>query len=354
MSWLAKNYEKAALGGAVVVALGLAYLGWSKFSGVDGEFSSNPAEPGAGNVAVIGADSIPKTLQSLKQERIWTPSMDGDWQVDLFTGIPLFIKRSEPEKTVDPRKDEPIHPPIPNTWWLEHNIDPGYADSPTRDPDTDGFSNLDEYKAKTDPNNRKSIPAIVAKLMFQRQEAKTWSLRPGFGDQGKFGFSYAEVQGRVWSDKAKLKAGEMAGPGDMLFAEEPAKNRFKVLGSELRKEMNPKIKMEQEVTIVRIEDQRPNKKGDIYEFPAPLSEERRNDFAQNDRTAVFSLEALGNEGKEFKVEERTAFALPPDADKKDYFLKKVSDNSVTVEGPGPDGERITVEIPKGQMPKIGE
>jgi hypothetical protein len=354
MSWLAKNYEKAALGGAVVVALGLAYLGWSKLSGVDGEFSSNPAEPGAGKVAVVGADAIPKALQSLKLDRSWTPVKDGEWQVDLFTGVPLFINRNDPGKTVDLRKDEPVHPPIPNTWWLENNIDPGYADSPTRDPDADGFSNLDEFKAKTDPNNRKSIPAIIAKLMFQRQESKTWSLRPGFGDQGKFGFSYAEVQGRVWVEKTKLKAGEMAGPGDMLFAEEPAKDRFKVLGSELRQIVNPRTNAPTEVTIVRIEDQRPNKKGDIYEFPAPLSEERRNEFAQNDRTAVFSLEALGNEGKEFKVEERTAFALPQDSDKKDYFLKKVSDNSVTVEGPGPGGERVTVEIPKGQTPKIGE
>lgn len=352
MSWLSKNYEKAALGGAVVVALGLAYLGWAKLSGVETDFPPNTAEPGAGNTAVIGADAIPKAKQSMKLDRTWTQAMDGEWSVDLFTGIPLFIKRSEPDKTVDLRKDEPIHPPIPNTWWLDNHIDPGFADSPNRDPDSDGFSNLEEFKAKTDPNNAKSIPALLAKLMFQRQEALTWSLRPGFGDQGKFGFSYHEVQGKIWIDKNKLKAGETAGPGDIIFADGPAKGRFKMLGSELRQIENPKTHSPQEVTIVRIEDQRPNKKGDIYEFPSPLSEERRNEFAQSDRTAVFSLEALGQEGKEFKVEERTAFAIPQDADKKDYFLKKVSENSVTVEGPGPDGQRVSVDIPKGQTAKL--
>ena len=41
MSWFSKNYEKAALGGAVAVALGLAYLGWSKFGGVDEDFDAS-------------------------------------------------------------------------------------------------------------------------------------------------------------------------------------------------------------------------------------------------------------------------------------------------------------------------
>ena len=354
MSWLSKNYEKAALGGAVVVALGLAYLGWAKLSGVETDFPANTAEPGAGNTAVLGADAIPKAMQSLKQDRIWTQSMDGEWPVDLFTGIPLFIKSSDPEKTIDLRKDDAVHPPIPNIWWLENNIDPGFADSPNRDPDSDGFTNSEEFTAKTDPNNGKSIPAIINKLKYIRQEALTWAVSPGFGDQGKFGFSYAEVQGRVWVDKNKLKAGIMAGPGEMLFADGTAKDRFKVLGSEVRQMENPRTKSMTEVTIVRIEDQRPNKKGDIYEIPAPLNDQRRNEFAQSDRTAFFSLEALGQEGKEFKIEERTAFALPQDADKKDYFLKKVTETTVTVEGPGPDGQRVTVEIPKGNVAKPQE
>lgn len=354
MSWFSKNYEKVALGGAVVVALGLSYLGWSKFSGVEEAFASQQEPAAGGNTAVANADAIPKALQSMKLDRSWTQASDGDRPVDLFTGIPLFIKSSDPEKAIDLIKGEKVHEDIDNTWWLEHRIDLGFADSPERDPDDDGFSNLEEYKAKTDPNNPKSVPALYAKLMYVKDETLTWSLRPGFGADGKFPISYAEVVGTRWVDRNKFTAGEMAEPGQVFYAKGPAAGRFKFLGHEVRKELNKKINAEMEVTIVRIEDQSENKKGDIYELPSPLVEDRRNDFAQNDRTAVFSLEAMGLEGKEFKVKERTKFALPPDAPNKDFFLKSVTPQSVVVEFTDPSGKTVTLDIGKGLMPKINE
>ena len=132
MSWFSKNYEKAALGAAVVAALGIAYLGWSKNGGVDQDFDLGLKGAGNNNTAVAGADLIPKALQSMKLDRTWAQAQDGDRPVDLFTGIALFIKSSDPEKAIDLRKDAPVHPPIPNTWWLENRIDPGFADSPDR------------------------------------------------------------------------------------------------------------------------------------------------------------------------------------------------------------------------------
>ncbi len=161
MSWFSKNYEKAALGGAVVVALGLGYLGWSKIGAVESDFPNPLSGAGKGDPAVAGADLIPKAEQSIKIDRTWTKGIDPDGErpVDLFTGVPLVIKSSEPDKAIDPIEDAPIHDPIPNTWWLDNRIDPGFADSPGRDPDGDGFSNLEEFQAKTDPNNPKSVPA---------------------------------------------------------------------------------------------------------------------------------------------------------------------------------------------------
>ncbi|MCX6845896.1 MAG: hypothetical protein NTU84_04925 [Verrucomicrobia bacterium] len=107
-----------------------------------------------------------------------------------------------------------------------------------------------------------------------------------------------------------------------------------------------------EVTIVRIEDQRPNKKGAIYELPSPLPEDRKSDYIQYDRLAVFSLEALGMEGREFKIEENTAFALPPESPNKNYLLKKVAPDTIVIEYPATDGSRKSIEIKKGQFPKF--
>lgn len=343
MSWFSKNYEKAAVGGAVVVALGLAYLGWSKFGGVDADFGIGLKGGGNNKTAVAGAEKIPMAMQSMKLDRTWKQALDGDRPVDLFTGIALFVKSSEPEKPVDLLKDAPIHPPIPNTWWIENRIDPGFADSPARDPDGDGFSNLEEFEAKTDPNASKSFPPLIAKLMYVKDESLAWVIRPSYGDNGKFPLTYEDSKGRV----NKVKPDKMVGPGDLFFEAEPMKERFKLLGSELRKEVRKSTGVPMDVTIVRIEDQRPNKKGMVYEFPSPLSDERKREHLKFDRTAVLSLEALGLAGKEIKVEENTAFALPPDAPKKDYLLKTVTPDSISVEYTDASGGRKTVEIRKG-------
>lgn len=348
MSWFSKNYEKAALGGAVLVALGLAYLGWSKYGAADGDFGASLKGAGSNNTAVAGAEKIPMAMQSMKLDRSWKQALDGDRPVDLFTGIALFVKSSEPEKPVDLLKDSPIHPPIPNTWWIENRIDPGFADSPQRDPEGDGFSNLEEYEAKTDPNSSKSFPSLIAKLMYLKDESLGWVIRPGYGSGDKFPFTYEDTKG----GRNRVPAANMVGPGELFFEKEPMKERFKLLGHEVRKELNKNINVEKDVTIVRIEDQRPNKKGVVYEFPSPLPNDRKGEHIKFDRTAVLSLEALGLAGKEIKVEENTAFALPPGAARKDYLLKTVTPDAITVEYTDPAGNRRTVEIRKGGFANI--
>ncbi len=345
MSWFEKNYEKAALGGAGAVALGLIFLGWSKRAGVDEDFATTLRGVGNNNTAVANADFIPKALQSMKLDRTWSQALAGDRPVDLFTGIPLFIHSKDPEKPVDLVTAPPVHPPIPNTWWIEHRLDPGFADSPNRDPDGDGFSNKEEFLAKTDPNNSKSIPALIAKLLYVKDESLAWVLRPGWADGDKFPFSYEDSRRR----ENKTVPGEAIAPNGLFFPKGLMANRYKLLGHEVRREVSKSTNVEMDVTIVRVEDQIPNKKGDIYELPAPLQEERKNDFAQYDRTAVLSLEAIGESGKEFKVEERTSFALPSTAPNKDYFLKKVTPGAITVEYTDAQGTLQSVEIPKGVL-----
>ena len=348
MSWISKNYEKAALGGAAVLALGLAFLGWNKYSGVHDDFGPGPGSGGKHDTGVAGAELVPQAQQSLKLDHAWHTGIDDERPVDLFTGIALFVHKNNPDVPVDPIKDPPIHPPIPNKWWLENRIDPGFGDSPACDPDADGFTNLEEYNASTDPNNAKSYPGLLAKLMFAKEERLTWVIRPGFSDGDNFPFNYEDSKKRT----NRTPAGVAVAPNGLFFSNEPMKNRFKYLGKEVRREMNKNTNTEEEITYARIEDQRPNKKGVVYMIPEGLSENRKNAFAQFDRTAVFSLEALGKNGAEFKVEENTAFALPPDAPKKDYLLKKVSAGSVTLEYPDSQGNRKTVEIPKGGMPQL--
>jgi len=348
MSWLSNNYEKAVLGGTIVAALGLSYFGWNRIQAVDADFSDSVRGRGKNDPSVMNADAVPKAIASLSLDRSWTPAEVDGRTVDLFTGIPLFVAREAPDKAVDLLKDGPVHPPIPNQWWLENRIDPGFADSPSQDPDEDGYPNIEEFNAKTDPNDDKSHPPLIAKLKFVKDESLVWVIRPGFQAGGSFTFRYEDGQRR----QNNAGADAMVAPGQLFFKDGVMKERFKLLGSEVVKELNRAINEEVDVTYVRIEDQRPNKNKAIYRIPAPLSEGRKNQHLQHDRTAVFTLEAIGLAGQEFKVEENTTFALPPTAPNKDFTLKAVSPNEVTVEYKNAEGVVQSVTIAKGSIPSL--
>jgi hypothetical protein len=343
MSWFSKNYEKAALGAGIAAAVGLGVFGWLKLSGVDEDFATEFAGSGNNTPAVADADLVTKASSSLASPRVWDQADVSGRPVNLFTGIPLFVSKTPGSDPVDPWGGDSIHKPIPNQWWLQYRLDPGFGDSPLRDPDGDGFTNLEEFEAKTDPTKASDFPSIIAKLQYIRDESLSFWIRPGFDSNGAFSFAYSDSQGR----ENRTKAGSEVPAGETFFKEGVMKDRFKLLGSEMRKVKNERLNTEEDVRFVRIEDQAPNKKGKLYDVKQSYSNEREKAaYTQYDRTAVLVLEALGNQGKEFKIEENTLFALPPDGAKKDYLLKSVTPEGIEVEYTGADGAKKTVQIPK--------
>ena len=344
MSWISENYEKAAVGAAVLAATGLAYAGWSKLGSVELDFGSVPkGKPPESDPGVKNAGMVAKTKSSFQLKREWTKVEDEGRPVDLFTGIALFVNKNDQKKPVDPIDGAPIHPPIPNSWWLEYRIDPGFGDSPLRDADEDGFSNKDEFAAKTDPSNTKDFPALITKLTYIGDESVQWVLRPGFeAAGGSFTFTYGD--GKAGN---KVGAANPVPPGGIFFGKGPAMGRFKLLGSEKRRVMNEAIQAEEEITYVRVEDQKPNKKGDVYEIPASFRAADQRKHARFDRTAVLSLQALGLAGQEFRVEENTSFALPLGDGKKPYRMKEVTPERIVIEFTGGDGKVQTYDIMKG-------
>lgn len=349
MSWFSTNYHKALLGGAAVITLGLLFFGWSQLGNADEDFSENLTGFGKVNTGVNGAEKIAKASQSMALDHGWKQGEFDGRKVDLFTGIPLFIKRDSGGQAIDLLKDQPIHPPIPNDFWLKYRLDPGFADSPQRDPDGDGFSNLEEYRDETDPTERDDFPLLIKKLRYVKDESVAWLLKPGFlGQDGDMPMKYEDTNGF----KNSAGAGNPVKPGQLFFANGAAQGRFKYLGHVKREEMNEAINVMEEITFARIEDQKANKEGDVYEIPAPLKQGQRAKFIQYDRSAVLVLEALGQGGKQMVVEENTRFALPADAEEKQYLLKLVTPDKIVVEYPDSEGNPAEVEIQKGAMPRL--
>lgn len=360
MSKAPKNIEKILLGVAVVAAGGLIYLGTAKSSAVEEDFNADPSGKHGTETEVKGAMKVTEVVSSRTSDRVLdvgtipAPQLEGGQrEVNLFTGVPLFASRENPNNPVDLPTSADVHPPIPNVWWLKYNVSPQFADSPQRDDDGDGFSNLEEFNAGTDPGDKLVHPLPVAKLSYVKDESEPWRVEFGFETQGlwipklKTGELPAEAgpKNRVEFDKG-LK------PGDLFFGEDPMKGRFKFIEIEERSERNERLGIDQTLRYAIFEDQKPNKLGLRYEVPNRLPNAQRADYQQFDRTAVLDLQALGLAGQEFKVEERTDFALPPTATEKAYHLKEVTPEAIVVEWKDKDGNPQSVTIPKGGLPDM--
>lgn len=351
MSKLPKNFEKILLGVGGVAALAFAGLGFMKSSAVGADFNREVPSNGGKAIEVPEAKATSKAVSSLASNRVIEQGDANGRGVDLFVGIPLFADKNNPNVPVDPVGGKAVHEGIPNKWWIETGADMTFANSPDRDDDGDGFTNREEFEGKTHPKDAKNFPALINKLAYVKDESIMWYVQFGIEAGGKWAPRFV---GLTPDKKTKLQnrvsAVEMLSPSDNFFKEGEFANRFKFTGLEEREVKSERTGLVQRVKFALYEELKPTKKGDKYESQAGLPDAELEAKAYYDRTAVLDLRAIGYEGKEFKVEERTKFALPPDATEKNYLLKKVTPTGIEVEYTDASGQTQTREIPKGGTP----
>ncbi len=345
MSWISNNYEKVALTGTLLIAVALGYSGLQSKNAVEQDFSDIPTGRGNNDPSIKDGDKVATAKSSLQIDQKWTKAEVDGRPVDLFTGVPLFVNKNNLKQPVDLQNSADVHSPIPNKWWLEYRIDPGFGDSPQRDEDEDGFSNLEEFEAKTDPTDKRSHPSLIQKLVYVSQESVEWVLRPGgFPTEAepRVTFEYSDNKG----NENRVGAANPIGKNELFFAEGHAKGRFKYLGFENKIQMNERIQAQVQVAIVKIEDLKPNKKGRVYEIPANFKRGNVRDFSKHDRTATLMLNALGLKDQEFKVEELTDFALPPQSESKPFRLMEIKPDRIIIRETLADGKTQLHDIPK--------
>jgi hypothetical protein len=359
-----QQYDKVILAASAIVGLGLAYLGYSKSSNAEADFEFIAKSNGQANVAVQSAPLLNSTLALVEKPHILQQAVCSDSQrpIDQFVGVSLFAKKAESgskiAKPVDPVLDAPIHPPIPNSWWLENQIDPGFANSPQRDEDGDGFTNLEEFEAKTDADDKKAHPSLLQKLRFVKYESvgyflwfssslgpnqyqfKIVQLPPVF-ESASLGQQQSYLANSLQYNRTK----SFISVTSNIFDEGFGKNRFRLKEVVEREVTNEATKLTMKNEFAVIEDLAPHKQ-DTFEIPKTPRAKERPATVRYDRSAVLVLDAVGEEGKEFKVLENTQFSLPNKAGQKAYLLKKITPEALTVEFKDKEGKTQTVEIPK--------
>ena len=354
MSQLPKNFEKILLGVGGVVAVACVGLGFMKSSAVENDFNREAPTSGGKEIEVPQASATSKAVSSLTSDREIEKAETPDGRpVDVFVGIPLFADKNNPNIPVDPANPavKAVHEGIPNKWWIETGADMTHANSPDRDDDGDGFTNREEFEGKTHPVDAKDFPPLVNKLAYVKDESTMWYVQFGLESGGKWAPRFV---GLTPDKKTKLQnrvsAVEMLAVGDTFFKEGAFANRFKFTGIEEREVQSERTGLAQKVKFALYEDLKANKPGEKYESQAGLPEAELEAKAYYDRIAVLDLRAIGYAGKEFKVEEKTKFALPPDAAEKNYLLKKVTPAGIEVEYTDAGGKTETREIPKASTP----
>ena len=196
MDWIKKNYDRFAL---LLLALALLACSIGIVSMVNG-FSDRfePVKrnvPHGTKVTSLETEALKHAMQSLAKPPVWNTHPGS-----LFVSRKYVSKRDATGQDVlsDPFDPDsaPLHPPIPNRWFLDNGLEDRILDVDVadQDPDKDGFTNLDEYLGKTNPLDPASHPAYLTKLRLKRFIKVPFRLKFEAEDDGNFQINTVDVK----------------------------------------------------------------------------------------------------------------------------------------------------------------
>jgi hypothetical protein len=308
MAWIKENYDRflAALFSAVLIACAAVLLinvhGFNTvFASLQDQFVRKTTIPQVDQDAVVAEEA------KLAQPDQWQPRIVSGRRLPLFVSPP-YISKINPDvggpehyQLIDPVQDtQMLHPPVPNTWLLDNKQDLLALDVLTQDTDGDGFTTLDEWEWKTDPNNKDSHPPYWSKLFLKRFVRIPFRLR--FDARN--------------GDVLQINTLDLDAPTQFLKVGDQVKGtKFKVMKFEPKFVQRDGIRKDvSEVTLVNTDTNEP--------IVLPKQEE------VDSPTTYAVLDYLWT-GKDFAVKKNQEFTLKPEDNVK-YKCTDLSDTDVTV------------------------
>jgi len=161
MDWLRTHYERVALIAAAAFLFLCSIFVWQRTSQFKAEFIALQTSPPAKNASPPAkAIELEAALKKIEQPPQWT--FGG--RSGLFVPEKHFIGANGMPATLQTTE---IHPPVPNEWLEQFGLPIAEADVLNQDPDSDGFTNLDEWQGHTNPTDKNSRPDYVVKLRLK-------------------------------------------------------------------------------------------------------------------------------------------------------------------------------------------
>jgi hypothetical protein len=133
-------------------------------------------------------DEMPETLEEraagatafVEKTQSWATPSKGEGsklkQVPLFVSVPIVEAGGKLIDMSDPEAPQ-LRPPVTNAWLTSNNLDFLNSSVLSQDPDGDGFTNLAEWEAKTNPVDPKAHPPYAEKLIFASRQQEVYMLR---------------------------------------------------------------------------------------------------------------------------------------------------------------------------------
>jgi len=231
MDWLKKNFDRVML--AVIALLVIAFAALIIVNAMSfGELflEKNSRKPADNTLPQPDTEFIRNEITSVAQPAEWVPTENSG---SLFVSDPYIVKENKLHNPM--AGDEMLHPPVPNSWINQYDLEYWRGDLLEEDPDNDKFTNLEEFRGKTDPTSPTSMPPFATKLRLAEFVQTPFRLKfSGSPDDGE-SFSINTLDLR--QPTQFLKLGEMVnGTPYKLISYEPKtkdKNGLQVDVSEL-------------------------------------------------------------------------------------------------------------------------
>lgn len=316
-----QNYDRILLASGLFLGIGCIATGIITLTGLDSKYTFNTQIK---SQDIAPPDGIKKTAelnQELSASHELKPIAQTTQQYVGFVAPTLWIKDGEMEP-FDIVSGPPIHGNIPNKWFLDNGLENEfiYSDVLNRDPDNDGFTVLEEYEAKTHPNDPNSHPSLVAKLFVAEIKQSGFYLAFTQADGNDFTFKgLNRAKQEIWKNIVQ--------PNNKFGVRKNSKDqpRFELVSVAQKEFKNTNLDMVETDEEATIKDLSPTKNGQTYtirrgtKYIIPIIDKKVN----------LTISAGAERDTTFTVEEGADFRIPGDSEQT-YTLKTVDNATQTV------------------------
>ena len=306
MDWIKKNYDRFALMVLALVLLVSSIYLIVTANGFSDRFAPVLTDPPHGKkVTTLETEALERAEASLANPAAWAPHKGS-----IFVSRKYVAKRgngASPDALVDPfdANSPALHPPIPNEWFLQNGMADNILDADVlaQDPDKDGFTNLEEFKGKTDPQNPDNHPGYLTKLFLKRFVKVSFRLKfEAYDGDGSFQINTVDVK----QPSLFVKINDMI-----------AGTKFKVIKFEKKSQFNPRTQVETDVSVLTVEN---------TESGTQVGLVVKTEVNVPDHYAQF---AFVWDHSEFKVKKDGTFSLKPEPDTQ-YKLIDIRDSEAVI------------------------